>query len=91
MNNNVNDTIDGLDFSDLSRMFSLVSRVPKGLEELRDRFESHVHSQGLAAVEKCGEVAMSVSGNCHSRYINYCMTGRAIWGNIQLKGGPTKA
>ena len=44
-------------------MFLLVSRVPKGLEELRDRFENHVHSQGLAAVEKCGETAMSVSIN----------------------------
>ena len=44
-------------------MFLLVSRVPKGLEELRDRFENHVHSQGLAAVEKCGETAMSVSFN----------------------------
>lgn len=47
--------------SDLSRMFLLVSRVPKGLEELRDRFENHVHSQGVAAVEKCGETALNVS------------------------------
>ena len=46
---------------DLSRMFALVSRVPKGLEELRDRFENHVHTQGIAAVEKCGEVALNVS------------------------------
>ena len=47
--------------ADLSRMFLLVSRVPKGLEELRDRFENHVHSQGVAAVEKCGETALNVS------------------------------
>ena len=45
---------------DLSRMFLLVSRVPKGLDELRDRFENHVHSQGVAAVEKCGEIALNV-------------------------------
>lgn len=48
-------------FADLSRMFLLVSRVPKGLDELRDRFENHVHSQGVAAVEKCGEIALNVS------------------------------
>lgn len=47
--------------TDLSRMFSLVTRVPKGLEELRDRFENHVHAQGVAAVEKCGEAALNVN------------------------------
>ena len=50
--------------SDLSRMFSLVSRVPKGLDELRDRFENHVHTQGVAAVEKCREAALNVSNQC---------------------------
>lgn len=50
-------------FADLLRMFVLVARVPKGLDELRDRFENHVHSQGVAAVEKCGETALNVR-NC---------------------------
>ena len=49
-------------------MFSLVSRVPKGLEELRDRFENHVHTQGVAAVEKCGEVAVNVSSQYFYAY-----------------------
>ena len=52
-------------------MFLLVSRVPKGLEELRGRFENHVHSQGLAAIEKCGETAMSVSFNFSTSKLQY--------------------
>jgi len=39
----------------------LVSRVSDGLSELKSRFETHVHSQGLAAIEKCGEAASNVS------------------------------
>ena len=39
----------------------LVSRVSDGLSELKSRFEAHVHSQGLAAVENCGEAASNVS------------------------------
>ena len=42
-------------------MYRLVSRVSGGLEGLESRFESHVHSQGMAAVEKCLEAASSVS------------------------------
>lgn len=41
-------------------MYSLVSRVPIGMAELRRKFESHVHSQGLSAVEKCGDSVMNV-------------------------------
>lgn len=42
-------------------MYSLVSRVPVGMTELRKKFESHVHSQGLSAIEKCGDTVVNVS------------------------------
>lgn len=41
-------------------MFTLVSRVPNGLDQLKDLFESHVHSQGVAAIEKCRDTAQNV-------------------------------
>ncbi|KAH9482249.1 Cullin-1 [Psilocybe cubensis] len=44
-----------LDFDkdeDLQRMYSLLSRIPEGLEPLRKRFESHVKQAGLAAISK---------------------------------------
>ena len=49
--------------ADLARMYTLVSRLAedRGRDELQDRFESHVHSQGVAAVEKCGQSAQNVS------------------------------
>ncbi|KAF2456085.1 cullin-1 [Lineolata rhizophorae] len=37
---------------DLGRMYSLLSRIPEGLDPLRSRFETHVRKAGLAAVEK---------------------------------------
>ena len=46
---------------DLGRMYSLVSRVPTGMAELRKKFQSHVHSQGLSAIEKCGDSVVNVS------------------------------
>lgn len=51
-------------YADLARMYSLVSRVPVGMVELRKKFESHVHSQGLSAIEKCGDTVMNVSDLC---------------------------
>ena len=45
---------------DLGRMYSLVSRVPVGMAELRKKFESHVHMQGLGAIEKCGDTVINV-------------------------------
>ena len=44
---------------DLASMYKLVSRVPQGLFQLKYLFESHVHAQGLAAVEKCKDNAMN--------------------------------
>jgi cullin 1 len=37
---------------DMARMYSLLSRIPDGLEPLRQRFETHVRKAGLAAVQK---------------------------------------
>ena len=47
---------------DLARMYTLVSRLAedRGRDELQGRFEGHVHMQGVAAVEKCGESAQNV-------------------------------
>lgn len=44
-----------LDFDkdeDLQRMYSLLSRIPEGLEPLRKKFEEHVKRAGLSAVQK---------------------------------------
>ena len=46
---------------DLGRMYHLVSRTEKGMVELRDRFEKHVLTQGIASVERYHEAALSVS------------------------------
>lgn len=48
-------------FSDLGRMYNLVSRIQDGLGELKKLLETHIHNQGLAAIEKCGEAALNVS------------------------------
>ncbi|KAG1681900.1 Cullin-1 [Nymphon striatum] len=44
---------------DLGRMFQLVSRIHDGLCELRTLLETHIYTQGLAAIEKCGDSAAS--------------------------------
>ncbi len=46
--------------TDLTRMYSLVNRVPQGMAELRSKFDIHVHAQGLTAVEKCGAAVLNV-------------------------------
>ncbi|KAK7866126.1 hypothetical protein R5R35_004775 [Gryllus longicercus] len=51
---------------DLGRMYQLVSRIPDGLSELRNLLESHIATQGLAAVDKCGEGA----SNDPKTYVN---------------------
>ncbi|ORZ15680.1 Cullin [Absidia repens] len=40
---------------DLHRMYSLLARIPDGLEPLRVKFESHVRKAGLGAVERIGQ------------------------------------
>lgn len=37
---------------DMKRMYSLLARIPDGLDPLRSRFEAHVRKAGLAAVAK---------------------------------------
>src|SRR5699024_7690413 len=43
---------------DLGRMYQLVLRIPNGLGELKNRLEAHITSQGLSAIERCGEAAV---------------------------------
>ncbi|KAI1393955.1 Cullin-domain-containing protein [Hypoxylon trugodes] len=37
---------------DMARMYNLLSRIPEGLDPLRNKFEAHVRNAGLAAVAK---------------------------------------
>lgn len=48
-------------------MYNLVSRITDGLGELKKLLETHIHNQGLAAIEKCGEAALNV---CAVEYIH---------------------
>lgn len=45
---------------DLGRMYTLVSRIPDGLGELKLLLENHINTQGLAAIEKLGDDALNV-------------------------------
>ena len=47
---------------DAGRLYSLVARLPDGLDNMKSIFENHVFHQGLSAIEKCQESADSVSG-----------------------------
>lgn len=47
--------------ADLGRMYSLVSRIAEGLKELKAVLEEHIHRQGVAVIDKCGEAALNVS------------------------------
>ncbi|XP_065666158.1 cullin-1-like isoform X2 [Hydra vulgaris] len=51
--------LDGDKDEDLGRMYNLVSRVPDGLVTLKQLLEQHIHTQGLNAIEKCGEAAIN--------------------------------
>lgn len=46
---------------DLGRMYNLVARIPDGLGQLRTLLENHITTQGLNALEKCGDQAFNVS------------------------------
>ena len=48
-------------FSDLGRMYMLVSRISDGLGELKTLLETHIYTQGQAATERCGDSALNVS------------------------------
>ena len=42
---------------DMARMYKLLSRIPEGLDPLRQKFESHVRKAGLSAVQKVASEA----------------------------------
>ena len=41
-------------------MYNLVHRIPHGLDNLKELLEEHIHSQGLKALDKCCDSAISV-------------------------------
>jgi len=45
---------------DMARMYKLLARIPDGLDPLRAKFEAHVRSQGLMAVEKVAQAGEQV-------------------------------
>lgn len=45
---------------DLTRMYTLLSRIPRGLEPLRTTLEKHVQNVGLQAVQTNGSAAINV-------------------------------
>jgi cullin 1 len=63
-----------LDFDkdeDLQRMYSLLSRIPEGLEPLRKKFEEHVKKAGLSAVSKLvGEGGANVDALDPKAYVD---------------------
>jgi len=46
-------------------MYQLVSHVADGLGKLKSLLEKHICTQGLSAIEKCGESALNVSEVSH--------------------------
>ena len=64
---------------DLARMYNLLSRIPDGLDPLRRKFETHVRTAGLSAVDKVSneggdaldpKVYVDALLEVHSRYQN---------------------
>ncbi|CAM9896925.1 unnamed protein product [Rangifer tarandus platyrhynchus] len=60
---------------DLGRMYKLMYRIKNGLGEFKKLLETHIHNQGLAAIEKCGEAALNdpriyveIVLNIHKKY-----------------------
>ena len=69
------DSFQGLlDFDrdeDLQRMYSLLSRIPEGLEPMRKKFEEHVKKAGLAAISKLvGEAGSSTDSLDPKAYVD---------------------
>lgn len=53
-------------------MYSLVSRIPEGLKELKNVLEEHIHNQGVTAIAKSGDAATIVRGlNKNSKIRNF--------------------
>jgi cullin 1 len=51
---------------DLTRMFSLLNRVPETLGILRDYFENHVREEGLLEISKMGASSSSSNSGIHT-------------------------
>lgn len=63
---------------DLGRMYQLVLRIPDGLTELKSRLENHIYSQGLGAIDKCGETALQDPKN----YVNTILQVHKKYGTL---------
>ncbi|GAA6059887.1 hypothetical protein JCM10212_005270 [Sporobolomyces blumeae] len=48
--------------TDLQRMYCLLSRIPSGLDPLRERFEQHVKKAGLESIERAVGSASAAEG-----------------------------
>ncbi|XP_065053856.1 cullin-1-like [Rhopilema esculentum] len=66
---------------DLGRMYSLVHRIPHGLDNLKELLEEHIHSEGLKALAKCVDTAVNDPRlyvrtilNVHTKYNNLVST-----------------
>jgi hypothetical protein len=49
---------------DLTRMYSLLTRIVTGLDPLRAAFEKHVHKVGMQYIDAVSKTAINVSGKC---------------------------
>ncbi|KAI9867471.1 MAG: hypothetical protein M1813_009030 [Trichoglossum hirsutum] len=65
---------------DLARMYNLLSRIPDGLEPLRNKFEAHVRKAGLTAVEK---VAAEAGENIEPKvYVDALLEVHTLYQNL---------
>jgi|SRR5579862_3014676 len=65
---------------DLARMYNLLSRIPDGLEPLRNKFEAHVRKAGLMAVEK---VAAEAGENIEPKvYVDALLEVHTLYQNL---------
>lgn len=63
---------------DLARMYSLVRRVPQGMDQLKSLFETHVYQQGLTAIERCKDTAF----NDPRVYVNALLDGHRKYSSL---------
>lgn len=76
------DEFDGLLRSDrdtdVARMYSLVARLPSGLEQMKMVFDAHVLQRGTTAIDKCQEAAANVSMNGIQGQRSVCVMFQAL-------------
>lgn len=66
-------------------MYNLVSRITDGLGELKKLLETHIHNQGLAAIEKCGDSALNVRQQTQGeKKKSFWMISAIDWGMVCL-------